>query len=158
MSYGFDLWEWVDGKQLDEWHRHLHQHFGWPHLLGGRWEKNQLSQATEALDYSSYEQHRPDYRKYVELIEKRPAKPSFAEDRFRVREPSPYPDKDYTLDMTRRGLWHSTMAGSVANIWVTSRLRLPKGARSRTRIGNKSRRGRAFSSTGLSAACSAPIT
>ncbi len=117
MSYGFDLWEWVDGKQLAEWHRHLHQQFGWPHLLGGRWEKNQLSQATEALDYSSYEQHRPDYAKYVEMIEKRPAKPSFAEDRFRVREPSPYPDKDYNLDMTRRGLWHSTLAGGVANIW-----------------------------------------
>jgi len=74
-------------------------------------------QATEALDYSSYEQHRPDYRKYVEMIEKRPGKPSFAEDRFRVREPSPYPDKDYDLDMTRRGLWHSTLAGGVANIW-----------------------------------------
>jgi hypothetical protein len=117
MSYGFDLWEWVDGRQLAEWHRHLHEHFGWPHLLGGRWEKNQLSQATEVLDYASYEQHRPDYGKYVEMIEKRPTKPSFAEDRFRVREPSPYPDKDYDLDMTRRGLWHSTLAGGVANIW-----------------------------------------
>src|SRR5690606_38021793 len=40
-----------------------------------------------------------------------------SEDRFRVRDPSPYPDKDYTLDRTRRGLWHSTMAGGVANIW-----------------------------------------
>jgi hypothetical protein len=117
MSYGFDLWEWVDGLQLAEWHRHLHSHLGWPHLLGARWEKNQLSQATEVLDYSSYEQHRPGYAKYVEMIEKRPNKPSFAEDRFRVRKPSPYPDKDYDLDMTRRGLWHSTMAGGVANIW-----------------------------------------
>jgi hypothetical protein len=51
------------------------------------------------------------------MIEKRPGKPSFAEDRFRVRKPSPYPGKDYDLDMTRRGLWHSTMAGGVANIW-----------------------------------------
>lgn len=84
MSYGFDLWEWVDGKQLAEWHDHMHEHFGWPHLLGGRWEKNALTQATEALDYSSYEQLRPDYLKYVEMLEKRPGKPSFAEDRFRV--------------------------------------------------------------------------
>jgi hypothetical protein len=28
-----------------------------------------------------------------------------------------YPDKDYDFDMTRRGLWHSTMAGGAANIW-----------------------------------------
>jgi hypothetical protein len=117
MGYGFDLWEWVDGKQLAEWHDHLHSHLGWKHLLGGRWEKNELTQATEALDYSSYELLRPDYRKYVETIEKRPGKPSFAEDRFRVRKPSPYPEKDYDLDMTRRGLWHSALAGGVANIW-----------------------------------------
>ena len=117
MSYGFDLWEWTDGPQLAEWRGRMHQHFGWPHLLGARWEKNQLTQATEVLDYSSYEQHQPDYAKYVEIIEKRRSKPSFAEDRFRVRKPSPYPDKDYDLEMTRRGLWHSTLAGGVANIW-----------------------------------------
>ncbi len=117
MSYGFDLWEWVEGRQLEEWHRYMYQHLGWPHLLGARWKKNELTQATEALDYASYEQHRPDYQRYVEMIEKRPRKPAFAEDRFRVREPSPYPEKDYDLEMTRRGLWHSTMAGGVANIW-----------------------------------------
>jgi hypothetical protein len=117
MSYGFDLWEWVDGPKLAQWHDYMHRQSGWPHLLGARWEKNQLSQATEALDYASYEQHRPDYHKYVEMIEKRPAKPSFAEDRFRVRKPSPYPEKDYDFDMTRRGLWHSALAGGVANIW-----------------------------------------
>ena len=116
-GYGFDLWEWVDGRQLADWHANLHRHFGWTHLLGARWEKNELTQATEALDYSSYEQHQPDYAKYVETIEKRPGRPSFSEDRFRVREPSPYPDKDYDLERTRRGLWHSTMAGGVANIW-----------------------------------------
>ena len=36
--------------------------------------------------------------------------------RFRVRV-NTYPKKDYDLDMTRRGLWHSTMAGGAANIW-----------------------------------------
>jgi hypothetical protein len=39
------------------------------------------------------------------------------EDRFRVRV-KVYPEKDYDLDMTRRGLWHSTMAGGAANIWA----------------------------------------
>lgn len=117
MGYGFDLWEWVKGPQLTEWHAYMHAHFGWPHLLGARASTNRLNQLSEALDYSSYEQHRPDYAKYVETIEKRPKKPSFSEDRFRIRDVPRYRGKDYTMEMTRRGLWHSTMAGGVANIW-----------------------------------------
>lgn len=116
MGYGFDLWEWVEGEQLAQWHRHLHEHFGWPHMLGARAGKNSLDQLTEALDYSSYEQHRPDYDTYVKTIERRPGKPSFSEDRFRVRK-SPYPEKDYDMERTRRGLWQSALAGGVANIW-----------------------------------------
>jgi len=115
MGYGFDLWEWVDGEQLTGWHDYLHEHFGWPHLLGARASKNTLAQLSEALDYSGYEQHRPDYAKYVETIAKRPGKPSFSEDRFRIRNEGRA--KDYTAEETRRGLWHSTMAGGVANIW-----------------------------------------
>ena len=44
-------------------------------------------------------------------------RPAFSEDRFRIRVPSRYPEKDYDFDLTRRGLWHSAMAGGVANIW-----------------------------------------
>jgi hypothetical protein len=115
MGYGYDLWEWVKGDQLAEWHDYMHEHMGWKHYLGARASKNQLNQLTEGLDYSSYEQHRPDYDLYVETIEARPDRPSFSEDRFRIREPAQ--NKDYTMEMTRRGLWHSTMAGGVANIW-----------------------------------------
>jgi hypothetical protein len=68
------------------------------------------------LDYSSYQQHRPDYDMYVKAIDQYPEKPTFMEDRFRVRK-NVYPEKDYDFDMTRRGLWHSTMAGGAANIW-----------------------------------------
>jgi hypothetical protein len=116
MGYGFDLWEWVSGEQLAEWHRHMHAHFGWPHMLGARASTNKLDQLTEALDYSSYEQHRPDYAMYVRTLERRPTKPSFSEDRFRIRK-SRYPEKDYDMERTRRGLWHSAMAGGAANIW-----------------------------------------
>ena len=38
-----------------------------------------------------------------------------SEDRFRIR--SPGRSKDYSEEDTRRGLWHSAMAGGVANIW-----------------------------------------
>jgi hypothetical protein len=115
MGYGFDLWEWVSGDELTDWHSYMHERFGWPHLLGARASKNKLDQLSETLDYSSYEQHRPDYQKYVETIEARSCKPSFSEDRFRIG--NNIPSKDYNMEMTRRGLWHSAMAGGVANIW-----------------------------------------
>ncbi|MHC4752557.1 MAG: DUF5060 domain-containing protein [Planctomycetota bacterium] len=117
MGYGFDNWEWASEDDLRRWHAYLHEHFGWPHLLGARAHNNRLTQIYEGLDYSGYEQHRPDYETYIETIEKRPNKPSFSEDRFRIRQRSRYAHKDYDIEMTRRGLWHSTMAGGVANIW-----------------------------------------
>ena len=117
MGYGFDLHEWVKDDDLKRWHASLHRHFGWPHLLGGRAHKNRLTQICESLDYSGYEQHRPDYATYCKTIDKRPGKPSFSEDRFRIRLSGAYKAKDYSMERTRRGLWHSTMAGGVANIW-----------------------------------------
>ncbi len=117
MGYGFDLHEWVRGDDLKRWHAHLHEHFGWHHLLGGRAHNNRLTQIFEGLDYSGYEQHRPDYAKYCETLDQRSGKPSLSEDRFRIRLSARYKGKDYTMERTRRGLWHSTMAGGVANIW-----------------------------------------
>ena len=115
MCYGFDLQEWVKKDDLRRWHEYMHQHLGWFHFLGGRSPK--LDQIYHGLDYSSYQQHRPSYETYVRAIEiLDPGKPSFLEDRFRVRK-NVYPDKDYDPELTRRGLWHSTMAGGAANIW-----------------------------------------
>lgn len=115
MGYGFDLFEWVSSGELTAWHDYMHAHMGWDHMLGARSSTNQLDQLSEAMDYSSYEQHRPDYNMYVQTIQERPGKPSFSEDRFRIRDEGR--EKDYSTDDTRRGLWHSTMAGGVANIW-----------------------------------------
>jgi hypothetical protein len=114
MGYGWDLQEWVEEKDLRTWHEYMHQHLGWFHFLGGR--APDLTQIYDGLDYSSYQQHRPDYGIYVKAIQQYPDKPTFLEDRFRVRK-NVYPEKDYDFDMTRRGLWHSTMAGGAANIW-----------------------------------------
>ena len=116
MGYGFDLGEWVDEEPLDTWHANMHEYLGWHHYLGARASKNELDQISEEMDYSGYEQHRPDYEMYVTTIETRPDKPSFSEDRFRVRQGG-YDYKDYDEEMTRRGLWHATMAGGVAGIW-----------------------------------------
>lgn len=117
MGYGFDLFEWTNEDMLSQWHSYMHQHMGWRHLLGARSDKNQLNQISETMDYSSYEQHQPSPAMYRQTIHKRGNKPSFSEDRFRVRNNSKYPKKDYTPELTRRGLWHSTMAGGIANIW-----------------------------------------
>ena len=115
MGYGFDLFEWTTDSQLTTWHNHMQSQMGWSHYLGARSSKNQLDQLSEAMDYSSYEQHKPSYETYVQTIDQRPFKPSFSEDRFRIR--SGTRAKDYNMEETRRGLWHSTMAGGVANIW-----------------------------------------
>lgn len=129
MGYGFDLDEWVTKKDLRRWHTHLHQHLGWPHLLGGRDAgpnqglDHQKRQIYEGLDYSAYEHHRPTYPSYRAALDARSGKPSFSEDRFRIRQSKTYAGKDYNMEMTRRGLWHSTMAGGVANIWG----HLPRG-------------------------------
>lgn len=114
MGYGFDLQEWVTESDLKSWHQYMHSHLGWSHFLGGR--APELTQIYNGLDYSSYQRHRPDYDMYVKAIDQYPDKPTFLEDRFRVRK-NVYPDKDYDFDMTRRGLWQSTMAGGAANIW-----------------------------------------
>lgn len=120
MGYGFDLQEWVRRDDLQRWHEYMHKHLGWFHFLGAR--APDLEQIYDGLDYASYQQHRPTYETYVEAIEKqwpgRPLTPVLLEDRFRVRRDPRYADKDYTEEMTRRGLWHSTMAGGVANIWA----------------------------------------
>ncbi len=115
MGYGFDLWEWVTPQELEQWHDTMQQHLGWPHLLGARGPKNKLTQLTDALDYVAYEQHKPDYELYVKTLATSTDKALFSEDRFRIRDAGMA--KDYTMEETRRGLWHSTMAGGVANIW-----------------------------------------
>jgi hypothetical protein len=117
MGYGFDLFEWVEGEQLTLWHDYMQEHFGWHHYLGARSYHDSLVQISDDLDYSSYQQHRPGFHKYVETIAARPDRPSFSEDRFRIRRHRRYWVKDYDTTRTRRGLWHSTLAGGVANIW-----------------------------------------
>ena len=122
MGYGFDLQEWVTASQLESWRTYMSARMGWPHLLGGRaggphsgTDHSPYIDWNEGLDYSSYEHWEPDYDVYRAAMTAIPDQPVFSEDRFRIRQPPR--EKDYDMDETRRGLWHSTMAGGVANIW-----------------------------------------
>ena len=124
MGYGFDLDEWVTDEQIKTWRDYLHAHMAWPHMLGGRHgdpnrgtDHSSAIAWNQALDYASYEHHQPNPEVYTAALRAIPGKPVFSEDRFRIRQSDRYRSKDYTEQMTRRGLWHSTMAGGVANIW-----------------------------------------
>jgi Domain of unknown function (DUF5060) len=123
MGYGFDLDEWVKASPVKAWHDAMHRHMGWSHFLGGRpmgprrgTDHSGRAQWNKGLDYSSYEHHRPTYEVYLAALQAIPGQPVMSEDRFRVRT-GRYPEKDYSEELTRRGLYHSTMAGGVANIW-----------------------------------------
>ena len=123
MGYGFDLDEWVTADAVKAWRDAMHEHMGWPHFLGGRpvgpnhgTDHSVDANWNKGLDYSSYEHHRPTYEVYLASIRALPGQPVMSEDRFRVRS-GRYPEKDYNEELTRRGLYHSTLAGGVANIW-----------------------------------------
>lgn len=126
MGYGFDLDEWVSASELEIWHDYMEDHLGWSHFLGGRpagpnhgVDHSPWNAWNSSQDYSSYEHHQPDYNVYVAALREVVGQPVLSEDRFRIRVPSRYPEKDYTDEMTRRGLYISTMAGGVGNIWGT---------------------------------------
>ena len=124
MGYGFDLDEWVKAGELEAWRDYMHHHLGWPHLFGGRpagpnrgTDHSAYQRWNKPLDYASFEHHRPTYEVYTAAMDGFPNKPSLSEDRFRIRKSSRYAEKDYSMETTRQGLWHSAMAGGVANIW-----------------------------------------
>lgn len=124
LGYGFDLWEWATADEVETFQRTLQELTSYHHMVGGRGYKNQYREISSNLDYVSWEWHRPTYDDYRDHIEQANGRPVFSEDRFRIRTPSRYPEKDYDIEMTLRGLWDSAIAGGVANIWGYQ----PKGA------------------------------
>jgi hypothetical protein len=124
MGYGWDLNKWVTANQLTTWHDYMQNRLDWSHPLGGRPEgpnagldHAQFNSWNRNLDYASYEHHSPTYEVYRDAILTNPNKTVLSEDRFRIRVKARQADKDYDEEKTRRGLYHSTMAGGVGNIW-----------------------------------------
>jgi hypothetical protein len=123
MGYGFDLDEWTSREDLRRWHAYMHDHLGWPHMLGGRsagpnrGTDHRGQQIYDGLDYAAYEHHQPSYDVYVAALRHLPRIPAFSEDRFRIRLSGAYREKDFDHEMTRATMWDSAMAGGIANIW-----------------------------------------
>ena len=128
LGYGFDLDEWVETSEIHAWRDRMHRLLQVPpvpagfRFMGGRPQgpnngRNHRLYAgwNRGLDYASYEHHKPSYAVYVEALESNPEKPVMSEDRFRVLPSSDR--KHYSPEEIRRGLYHSTLAGGVANIW-----------------------------------------
>ncbi|MCH7679489.1 PKD domain-containing protein, partial [candidate division KSB1 bacterium] len=122
MGYGFDVTEWSSETEATVWHDSLQSFFPQAHSLGARADgpntgtnHSPFISWNQGFDYSSYEHHQPTYDVYTAALDALPGKPVMSEDRFRIRNPPN--SKDYTPDETRQGLWNSTMAGGVANIW-----------------------------------------
>lgn len=124
IGYGYDLFEWTTKTDLDQWYAYA-QSIGLNNILGARGNKNSLNltHSENTMKYYSYEVHKPMYDtalisntlSYIAQFDARTTKPVFSEDRFRIRTSDT--GKDYNETQTRQGMWHSVMAGGVANIW-----------------------------------------
>lgn len=121
VGYGFDLFEWTNESMLTSWATFLHSELGWSHFLGARGRKNVIenSQISERMDYTAYEQHAHlfDYDDWVATMVDRSGKPSFSEDRFRIRRNDKGKDLKQDGSDTRTLLWELAMAGGIAAIW-----------------------------------------
>ena len=143
LGYGFDTENgWASPEQLDAWKAYVEARAGWDHMLGARVGSDEKGLfaldprpprppsdaghrapvADEFVfwhggDYTGYTGYRPLFPRYAAVVLHRPEKPSFEEDRFRLRNSEQWSYKDYTADLTVRGLWHAALAGGVANVW-----------------------------------------
>ena len=115
VGYGFDLFEWASPGEIEDFRRKLRSDCDYLHLVGGRGHKNEYEEISSELDYAAWEWHHPDYQDYRDHLEKSNQRPAFSEDRFRIWGSGHA--RDYNLDQTRQGLWLSSIAGGVANIW-----------------------------------------
>lgn len=124
VGFGFDLHEWASVEQVEAFRATLNETTSYRHMVGARGYKNRYRQISDRLDYASWEWHQPSFEDYVDHLQHANGMPAFSEDRFRIRQPSRYPDKDYDAQATLLGLWESALAGGVANIWGNK----PEGA------------------------------
>ena len=117
FSYGFDLFEWASARELEDLRTKLRSYTSSTHLFGARGHTHEYKEISSNLDYASWEWRRPVYEDYRDHLTKAGDRPAFSEDRFRIRTPSRYPDKDYDPERTYQGLWYSMISGGVGNIW-----------------------------------------
>jgi len=116
MGYGFDLQEWVNESQVGAWAEYLHQHFGWRHLV---WGRGRSHSELDVISYSgSSDNGKPfSYTDALNKLNSDLARPHLYEERFSYMR-----DGAWTMDNTRRAIWHYTLAGGMGSWWGFYRL------------------------------------
>jgi len=120
MGYGFDLHEWTNTEQLNSWAAHLHENFGWQHLLCAR--GHVLKGPHNINSYDGFGRNVPlkttshgpaDYKEILDDLNSDKNRPHFYEERHS------YKRSGFNLDMdgTRRLLWWETMAGGMGGFF-----------------------------------------
>ena len=111
MGYGFDLQEWVNEAQVGAWAQYLHQHFGWQHMV---WGRGRTHSELDAVSYSGKSDGgQPfSYDDAVSKLDSDLSRPHFYEERFSyLREGA------WTMENTRRAIWHYALAGGIGAWW-----------------------------------------
>ncbi len=120
MGYGFDLHEWTNAEQLNDWARYLHSHMGWQHLLCARGHR--LDGPHNMNSYDGFGRnvelattaHGPrGYDEIVEDLRSGTGRPHLYEERHSYKRSG----FDLDMDGTRRLLWAETMAGGMGGFF-----------------------------------------
>ena len=111
MGYGFDLHEWTTEDDLESWALYLHQHFGWQHMLWGRARYNDELDA-KSYPYTNNNGQPFSYDDAVSNLDSDLNRPHFYGERFWYMR-----DGVWTMENTRRAIWHYTLAGGMGSWW-----------------------------------------
>lgn len=118
IGEGFDNFEDDSTAYANKWFNDLHDRIAWPHLLGMRSYSDSYQKICTDCNYYSWEYRKMDYDKWKASYDQVSDRPSFEEDRFRVR--TKY-DKDIPPDglasQLRNHLWPQVMVGGVGAIY-----------------------------------------
>lgn len=118
MGYGFDLHEWTNSDEVNEWASYLHEHMGWKHLLSARGHKlvgnyniNSYDGVGRDVPLASSKHGPQNFLEVYNTMQSDTSKPHLYEERHS------YLRSGYHLDMkgTRRLIWWNIMAGGMGD-------------------------------------------
>jgi hypothetical protein len=106
LSYGFDLHEWVNEKQCNEWFDFMQEKLGWNHMLSARarWIEADHPGAVQGIPGGGPK----DFAGMVAEMEKSAKHVHFYEERFEL-------GRWHDADQTRRLLWWQPLSGGMAS-------------------------------------------
>ena len=124
VGYGFDLGEWTNANEVDEFEEYLKDRIGWFHYISGRYQgpkggTNHGGGRTwnEKLSYAAWEHHKPSQTALTNAANEVKGKPLFSEDRFRIRNENRSKDFKFDGSDSRQYMYRLLVGGGFAGIW-----------------------------------------